>query len=83
MRLAVRPQVSVPHSELVVVLGEEATFECQASGDPTPKLVWRRRLDSSNDGGGGISGASTPLPAKSDQNNRSTFKVLPIIDVKE
>lgn len=63
---AVRPQVSVPHAELVVVLGEEATFECQASGDPAPKLVWRR-LDAST--------RDAPFPAKADDNNRSIFKV--------
>ena len=70
----VRPQVSVPHTELDVVLGEEATFECQASGDPAPKLVWRR-LDEASGGGGSSSGQGAPLPAKTDDTNRSIFKV--------
>lgn len=61
----VRPQVSVPHAELVIVLGEEAVFECQASGDPAPRLLWRR-LDSSE--------SSTPVKSD-DTTNRSTFKV--------
>uniref|UniRef100_A0A0P4YGA7 Receptor-type tyrosine-protein phosphatase alpha n=1 Tax=Daphnia magna TaxID=35525 RepID=A0A0P4YGA7_9CRUS len=61
----VRPQVSVPHAELVIVLGEEAVFECQASGDPAPRLLWRR-LDSSE--------SSTPVKSD-DTTNRSTFKI--------
>lgn len=74
--LVVRPQVSVPNTELVVVLGEEATFECQASGDPAPKLVWRRLDQDGVSGGGGA-----PLPVtKSDDNNRSIYKVMHSFD---
>ena len=69
----VRPQVSVPHTELVVTLGEEAVFECQASGDPAPKLAWRRL--NSNDGGTTAAAADSPAVKSDDTANRSTFKV--------
>jgi hypothetical protein len=68
----VRPQVSVPHTELVVTLGEEAVFECQASGDPAPKLAWRRL--NSNDGGM-TAAADSPAVKSDDTANRSIFKV--------
>lgn len=66
--------MSIPQPDLVVVLGEEASFECHASGDPAVRLVWRRLLD---EGGVGSSGSDTPLDAKLD-DNRSSFKVLHI-----
>ncbi len=64
--------MSIPQPDLVVVLGEEASFECHASGDPAVRLVWRRLLDE-----GGGSSSDTPLDAKLD-DNRSSFKVLHI-----
>ena len=60
----VRPQASIVNKEVVVILGEEAIFKCNASGDPTPSLVWRR-LDA-------------PLPAGRARatENRSGLKVM-------
>ena len=62
----VRPQVSIALPDLMVVLGDEASFECQASGDPAPELLWRRLFDNS----------ALPVQQSSSGDNRSTFKVL-------
>ena len=50
----------------MVVVGDEASFECQASGDPTPELLWRRLSDNS----------VLPVQQSTGGDNRSTFKVL-------
>ena len=67
----VRPQVSIAQTDLVAVLGEEASFECHASGDPAPRLTWHRLLDQGGAGGG----TNAPVEAKSDEDHRSGFKV--------
>lgn len=32
-----------PPSDLTVLVGSDASFECSASGDPSPQVVWRRQ----------------------------------------
>ena len=34
--------MSVSAKDMVVILGEDVVFECNASGDPMPSLLWRR-----------------------------------------
>ena len=40
---AVRPVVVRPPQDVTALVGSDATFECGASGDPTPHVVWRRQ----------------------------------------
>lgn len=40
--LLVRPRVSIKEMKVVAVVGDDAVFECEASGDPQPTLTWRR-----------------------------------------
>lgn len=51
---------------MAVILGEDAIFACNASGDPAPSLMWRR-LDG-------------PLPAGRARatENRSGLKVISV-----
>ncbi|XP_071518482.1 uncharacterized protein [Panulirus ornatus] len=40
--VVVPPRISRPPQDIVVDEGDDATLECEATGDPQPSLTWRR-----------------------------------------
>ncbi|KAL7634254.1 UNVERIFIED_CONTAM: hypothetical protein RMT77_015584 [Armadillidium vulgare] len=57
LHVQVPPEITTPPKDVTVKEGENATLECEAKGDPTPHITWRREAN----GNGEVHGRNLTL----------------------